>query len=277
MKNQNEIIKSNNIKLKKSLGQNFLKDENIIKKIINVADIDSTDNIIEIGPGAGALTSLLLPEVNKLLAIEIDSNLYEYLKQEFQSEKKFDIINKDFLKISDSELENLGNDVKVVANLPYYITSAIITKILLEFDFIKEIYIMVQKEVAERITSEPKNRAYGSLSVFCQSLCEVKYEFTVSKNVFIPAPKVDSAIISLKRKGFNDDIISFQKFVKNCFKQKRKTLVNNINNCYGIEKEKISFFLMKQGFDEKIRSEHITVEQFLTLYIEFAKKFQGVL
>lgn len=267
-------IKASKIELKKSLGQNFLTDENIVRKIVNTANIDSETSVVEIGPGIGALTEILLEQANDVTAVEIDQRLIPILEKTF-SENNFQVINRDFLIITNEELQALvcKDKVKVVANLPYYITTAIITKILLEMPFIDELYIMVQKEVAERISADSHTKKYNSLSVFCQTISDVNYEFTVKKTVFDPVPKIDSAIISFKRKEHNVDILRFEKFVQNAFKQKRKTLVNNLNASYGISKAEIIEFLENNGMKANIRSEEISVNEFQNLYNLFINKF----
>ncbi len=271
-------IKASKIELKKSLGQNFLTDVNIVKKIVNTANVDKETSVIEIGPGIGALTEILLEEANDVTAVEIDRRLIPILEDTF-SEANFQVINQDFLTIDAEVLQGYvqKDKVKVVANLPYYITTAIITKILLDMPFIDELYIMVQKEVAERIAADAKTKKYNSLSVFCQTISDVNYEFTVKKTVFDPVPKIDSAIISFKRKDHNVDILKFEKFVQNAFKQKRKTLVNNLNSTYGIAKNELIDFLTGQGLKANIRSEEISVEAFQELYNNFVNtKFTNI-
>ncbi len=268
-------IKASKIELKKSLGQNFLTDVNIVRKIVNTANVDKDTSVIEIGPGIGALTEILLEDANDVTAVEIDQRLIPILEQAF-AEQNFQVVNIDFLKTTASELKELvqKDKVKVVANLPYYITTAIITKILLEMPFIDELYIMVQKEVAERIAASAKTKKYNSLSVFCQTISDVKYEFTVKKTVFDPVPKIDSAIISFKRKAIDVDIAAFEIFVQNAFKQKRKTIVNNLNAAYGISKEDLIIFLEANNYKKTLRSEEITVEEFKVFYEKFVEKFE---
>jgi len=266
-------IKDSKIELKKSLGQNFLTDVNIVNKIVKTANLDGDTTVIEIGPGIGALTEVMVEQAKNVLAIEIDQRLIPILEKNIGGD--FNVINEDFLKISNDTIKPYikGTKVKVVANLPYYITTAIITKILLEMPFIDELYIMVQKEVADRISAVPRTKKYNSLSVFCQTMSEVKYEFTVKRTVFNPPPNVDSAIISFKRKTFDVDLQAFEVFVQNCFKQKRKTLINNLNAAYGMDKEEALRFLELNGYDKNKRSEEISVEEFVTLFESF-KEFK---
>ncbi|WOO87503.1 16S rRNA (adenine(1518)-N(6)/adenine(1519)-N(6))-dimethyltransferase RsmA [Mollicutes bacterium LVI A0039] len=271
--NKNEIAEAN-IKLKKSLGQNFLTERNIVEKIVGCANVDKDTNVIEIGPGIGALTELLIEQSKFTTAVEIDQRLIPILNESFGEKDNFELKNIDFLKTTSSEFETHGaSKTKVVANLPYYITTAIITKILNEMDFVDEIYIMVQKEVAERICASPRSKQYGSLSVYCQLLCEVNYEFTVKRTVFMPPPNVDSAIISLKRSITDCDIVAIEKFVQNAFKQKRKTLVNNLNKAYGVAKPDLSAFLENQGFKQSVRAEEISPEQYIKLQNAFTMEF----
>lgn len=269
-------IKDTNLELKKSLGQNFLTDVNIVKKIVKTANLDENTTVIEIGPGIGALTEFMLMESRNVLAVEIDQRLIPILTNLFQ-DQEFDVVNEDFLKITEETLKPYikGDRVSVVANLPYYITTAIITKILLEFKFIDELYIMVQKEVADRITAVPRTKKYNSLSVFCQTLSDVNYEFTVKRTVFDPVPNVDSAIISFKRREYDINISEFEVFVQNCFKQKRKTWINNINYSYKISKDELINFLDKYEYSPKLRSEEVEVAQFQIMFDQFKKEFKS--
>lgn len=253
-----------NIKLKKSLGQNFLQDNNIIDKIINVTDIkDKT--VLEIGPGDGALSSKLIKQVNNLICIELDNQLIPLLEDKFKDYDNFNLIHQDFLKVDPLTFKKYNN-IKVIANLPYYITSKIINKILIEYPNVDQLVVMVQKEVGLRLTSKPNNKTYGSLSVFVQTLCDVKYEFSVSKNVFKPVPKVDSAIISFKKKEIDIDVKDYTFFLKTCFMQKRKTLLNNLSKGYSVDKDTLLTFLEQYSITNNTRAEQLSVEEFLTLY-----------
>ncbi len=269
--NKQEIAASN-VRLKKSLGQNFLTERNIVEKIVKTANVDENTNVIEIGPGIGALTELLINQSKFTTAVEIDDELIPVLTESFGDYDNFELKHIDFLKTSSDQFSTHGAETtKVVANLPYYITTAIITKILNEMDYVDEIYIMVQKEVAERISASSKSKQYGSLSVYCQLLCDVNYEFTVKRTVFMPPPNVDSAIISLKRKPVDCDIKAIEKFVQNAFKQKRKTLVNNLNKAYGMAKPEVTDFLVDLGYKPSVRAEEISPEEYIVLHNEFKK------
>ncbi len=270
--NKQEIAASK-VRLKKSLGQNFLTEKNIVEKIVRTANVDEDTNVIEIGPGIGALTELLIDQSKFTTAVEIDDELIPVLTESFGDYDNFELKHIDFLKTDADQFDTHGaSTTKVVANLPYYITTAIITKILNEMDYVDEIYIMVQKEVAERISASPKSKQYGSLSVYCQLLCEVNYEFTVKRTVFMPPPNVDSAIISLKRKDLDIDIKTIEKFVQNAFKQKRKTLVNNLNKAYGVDKPTITAFLEGLGYKPSVRAEEVSPEQYIEMQVKFKEE-----
>lgn len=259
-------------KTKKSLGQNFLSDKNIINKIIQKANVTKLDNVLEIGPGLGSLTEILVEKANRVQVIELDDRLIPILEEKYQNYTNFKILHMDFLRTTLEDLTFILDDqkkLKVVANLPYYITTPIIIKILLEYKNIDEIYIMIQKEVAERFTSSYKKKKYGSITVFLQTISDVKYEFTVPKTVFKPRPKIDSAIVSFQRKKLDSDqfdFVDFEKFLKACFMQKRKTLINNLAKSYNIDKEKILSVLKDNGYHNLTRAEEITPVEYSRLY-----------
>lgn len=215
---------------KKKWGQNFIQDENIIQKIIEVISPKSDDNIIEVGPGRGALTKHLINS-NQLTVIEIDPILCSYLNEKFQS--KLELINDDILNI---DLCNYTGYNKIVGNLPYYITTPILFKVL-QKSFFKEAVFMVQKEVAERIVASPGNKIYGRLSVMIQAFAEVKREFNISKNIFYPKPKVESTLIKIYIKENNGikNINIFSNIVKKAFGQRRKILKNSLKDTIPID------------------------------------------
>ncbi len=263
-----------NHKTKKKFGQNFLMDKNILDKIILLSK-PNKKNIIEIGPGTGNLTKYILKEEpKKLLAFEIDEDLIPLLKDEFSSSKNFKLISSDFLKVNLEEIieeEFFGENVDVIANLPYYISSRIIFK-LLENPQVNSIGIMLQKELVERIVSKPSTKAYGRFSVALNSFYEIEDYFIVSRNVFNPVPKVDSAFIKLnKRKVFPKDIKNYLEFIKLSFAQKRKTFLNSLKTnelFYNITYK----YLVKQNYDLKIRAESLSYKEFINIYEEIEKE-----
>lgn len=248
---------------KKKYGQNFLQDNNILNNIVALANITSNDLVIEIGPGGGALTSKLIEKTKKLICFEIDTDLEQHLKQ--YEDKGAKIIYGDFLKqdvnevIKDYEYENLY----IIANLPYYITTPIITKIIESKLPVNKCVFMVQKEVANRLSATTSTKDYNSLTIFINYYFSCKKAFDVSKNVFYPKPNVDSAIIELDRRekplvDVNDEN-NFFKLIKDSFVFKRKTLRNNLK---GYDLNKIEEILQKYGFDLSVRAEALSIDVF---------------
>lgn len=244
-------------KHKKSLGQNFLTNEKILNNIVNSLSINPRDLIIEIGPGQGALTKRLVKLEAKVIAFEIDERLKEYLDK---IDGNIDIIYKDILEVEINDYIQEYANVYVVANLPYYITTPIINKFL-RITKVKEMIIMVQDEVANRINAGVGTREYGYFTVMVQSYFTVKKLFFVSRTSFNPIPKVDSAVIKLTRnKSYLDvDEKSYDELVKNAFKMKRKNLKNNL---YMYDLEKIAGVLKKYNLDLSNRAEEVPIEVF---------------
>ena len=253
-----------NFNYKKSLGQNFLKDENIINKIVSSSSIDKDTLVIEVGPGAGSLSKKIIPLSGFSLWYEIDLRLESVLNSTLECNKNYKIIFNDVLK------QNIRQDISdynykkvfLVANLPYYITTPIITK------FIKEIYpdkilVMVQDEVADRFVSRPSSKDYGMITVLLNSKYSVKKLFKVSKNCFEPIPKVDSAIVCFdKRETVIKDEDFFEIFIKDAFKFKRKNLKNNLKS---YDLSLIENILVKYGFSLSSRAEDIPVDIFIEI------------
>lgn len=219
LQQENSLASKDNIPIKKSWGQNFLTDDNTINKIIKIINPTKNDTILEIGPGHGALTSKLLDLSKKLYTVEIDPMLYEMLKDKYNH---LNIVNEDILKWDNSKIK-LN---KVVGNIPYNISSQIIFKFLPKQW--ETMVLMLQKEVAKRITSNEGSKEYGRISVMVQNFCDVRYMCDISKNVFHPKPKVDSGILLFKKKNTSVDIDKFSSFIKEAFKQRRKKLKNNL-------------------------------------------------
>lgn len=248
---------------KKSLGQNFLKDKNIIEKIANSINPTQDDLIIEIGPGAGALTKELVKKESDVICFEIDTRLKDILEQ--INNNKLTIIFKDFLvvNINDYIDQNKYKNLYFVGNLPYYITTAIINKIVKESNPY-EITIMVQKEVADRFNAKPGTKDYGSISVFLQYNFDIEKVCNVSKTCFEPVPKVDSSVIKFKRnkKIIANDEEKFYKLVKDSFTQKRKNLRNNLK---GYDLNKIESILQNHNKDLTARAEQLSIEEFIDI------------
>ena len=245
---------------KKSLGQNFLKDKNIINKIVSSISPSKNDLIIEIGPGDGSLTKELVNKDCDLLCFEIDERLRDKLNS-IKSNSDFNIVFKDFLKVDLNEyISKKYNHLYFVGNLPYYITTAIINKIVNESSPY-EITIMIQKEVANRYMAKPCSRDYGSISVFLQYYFDIYKVCDVSKKCFEPIPKVDSMVIKLKNKNKKEVKIDlFNKFVRDSFKHKRKNLRNNLMS---YDLNKIEVLLKEIGKSLTNRAEELSVDDFI--------------
>ena len=261
-----ESLENNRFNLKKKFGQNFIIDENIIDTIINKAKIDKSTLVLEIGPGAGALTYKLASTAKNVLAYEIDVTLKEILKNNLQEFNNVDIIYEDFLKADVVKQIKKYNFEKlyVVANLPYYITTPILIKIIEDKIAVDKIVVMVQKEVGDRFKAKPNSKDYSSLSVYLNYYFNTKKLLDVSRNVFMPKPNVDSIVVEFSKKErlpLKDEQIFF-KLVKDAFKQKRKNLKNNLKN---YDLNKIEEILKKYNFDLTVRAEQLDIDIFIDI------------
>lgn len=256
-----------NVKFKKKFGQNFLKDVNIVNKIIDVANIKSKSLVIEVGPGGAIMTKELAKVADNVLAYEIDLDLKDELFTKLNGFDNVDILFKDFLNsnLCDDVAKYDYENLYFVSNVPYYITTPIIMKLVNSNLKFKKIVMMVQKEVGDRFVSSPGSREYGSISVLLQYYFDVKREFLVSRNEFVPIPNVDSVIVSFteKRNKYNlKNIEYFEKIVHDSFKYKRKTIKNNLNN---YDLEKIEMILNNYGYNLSVRAEALPVSVFVSL------------
>lgn len=263
------IMKKYNVTANKNFGQNFLIDDDVIDEIVNASEITSDDLVIEIGPGLGTLTCKLLEKAGKVIAVELDKKMLDILNDRFYLYKNFELINDDILKVDLEKIikENNYESVKVVANLPYYITTPIIMQLLERRLNIQSITVMVQKEVAERLTAIPGSKNSGAISYSVYYYCIPEVIIDVENLKFIPAPEVDSQVIKLElRKNpivnpVNEQL--FFKIIKASFMQRRKTLVNSLLNGGIIRnKEEILEILKKLNINENVRGEALTIEQF---------------
>lgn len=273
-----DILDRYGFKFSKSLGQNFLIDGNIIKRIVEIAGLDEKSGVLEIGPGFGTLTQLLCKKANKVIAIEVDKSLTEVHKGTLDY-PNLKIIYDDFLKVDVNKLieeEFKGLDVKIVANLPYYITTPIIMKILEEKYKVSKIVVMVQKEMAQRLNSKPGTKDYGAITLAVQYRADTNIAMIVPNSVFMPKPKVDSAVIEFKilpkpRIDVCDEKMLF-KVIKASFAQRRKTILNGLSNSLNFSKDIINESLVSASINPGIRGEKLTLEEFGRISDEISKR-----
>ncbi len=264
------LIKKYNINANKNLGQNFLIDEQVVENIIEAAKISKEDVVIEIGPGLGTLTNKLLEKAKKVIAIELDNKMINILKDRFLLYNNFILVNEDVLKINFEKLINEQNieknTIKIVANLPYYITTPIIMKLLEEKVPAKSITVMIQKEVADRLTAIPGEKETGAITYCVYYYCEPQKIMVVPNTSFIPAPQVSSEVITLNVRNSTPvqlkDEKRFFQIIKASFMQRRKTLINGLANSGIASKEQIKEVLNSLELPENIRGENLKIEQF---------------
>lgn len=264
-----KILNKYGIYAKKGFGQNFLIDSAVLEKIVEAGVVSREDTVIEIGPGLGNLTEYLLERAGKVIAFEIDTDMIEILKERFKDKENFELVNKDIMKVN---LTNyIKGKVKVIANLPYYITTPILFKLLDYKESITDIVIMVQREVAERLLATPKGKEYGVLTVNTGYVSDATLITIVPNTSFIPAPNVTSAVVSLKinsdkAKELKDEVL-FKKLVKAAFGSRRKKVVNSIMNAnvFNITKEQLTDHIVSLGFDENTRAEEIPIDKYIEL------------
>lgn len=267
------IMKKYGIYANKSLGQNFLIDDNVVKSIADSANISDEDLVIEIGPGLGTLTNELLQRAKKVIAVELDTRMIKILEDRFALYKNLEIINNDILKVDlntiiNNEKKNNGiKNVKIVANLPYYITTPIIMKLLEDGGDYESITVMIQKEVADRLCEIPGGKQSGAITYSVYYYAEATKILKVSREAFIPSPEVDSEVINLKiRKEAPVKVNSEEKLfkvIKYAFMQRRKTLTNALSKCDLFkDKEQLRQILNELNINEKVRGEELTLQDF---------------
>lgn len=268
------VLQKYRFNFQKKFGQNFLIDTRVLDKIISAADITKDDYVLEIGPGIGTMTQYLCEHARAVAAVEIDKNLIPILEDTLSSYDNVEIIHQDILKMDIERLvweQNQGNPIKVVANLPYYITTPIIMGLFESHVSVHSITIMVQKEVAQRMQAKPGTKDYGALSLAVQYYARPEIVANVPPNCFMPRPNVGSAVIRLTRYQEQPVQVRDEKqlfaFIRASFNQRRKTLVNGLNNAPGISytRDDIVYALQEMGLPANIRGEALTLEQFAQL------------
>ena len=270
------VLERHGFTFKKSFGQNFLTDTNILQKIVDTAEVDDQVNVIEIGPGIGALTEFLAERAAEVMAFEIDHRLVLILADTLRDFDNVTVVNEDILKVDLAKhIQNFKNPdlpIKVVANLPYYITTPILMHLIESGIPFSEFVVMMQKEVADRISAKPNTKAYGSLSIAVQYYMTAKVAFIVPRTVFVPAPNVDSAILKMVRRPEPavavEDESFFFKVSKASFTHRRKTLWNNLTGYFGKTeeiKDKLTKALNQAGLSPSVRGEALGLEEFASL------------
>lgn len=268
-----EVLAKYNMSAKKKFGQNFLIDCHVLEGIVEAAGVTDDDLVLEIGPGIGSLTQYLAEAAGKVVAVEIDKTLLPVLADTLSEYDNVTVINEDILKVDLDEIvsENGGRPIKVVANLPYYITTPIIMKLFESRARIENITVMVQKEVADRMAAGPGGKDYGSLSLAVGYYAKAVTVMDVPPSSFIPQPNVGSAVVNLSR--YTEPRVKVQdekrlfEIVRTAFNQRRKTLSNSLSNnpSLGVSRQEVADALLKMGVDEKARGEILTLEQFAEL------------
>lgn len=270
-----ELLISNNFKFSHSLGQNFITDINLLDAITQDADINKTDTVLEIGVGAATLTRSLALAADRVVGYEIDTKLTNIINATLEGINNVDIIYKDILRCSIDEIEgNLPINYKVVANLPYYITTPIIMLFVEQSTKVNSLTIMVQKEVAQRITASSGTKDYSAVTVAIAAVCQVSLLRNVNRKAFHPVPNVDSSVIRLDFNKDTSKIIcrnTFRKVVRASFSMRRKTLLNNLVTSLNLTREAANDLIINLDVDINIRSECLTIEQFITLSNNYYK------
>lgn len=269
-----KILEQNDIIVKKQYGQNFLLDDNILKNIVKSAELKKDTNVVEIGPGLGFLTNYLQQSTTNVLCYEIDEQMVEHLNE---LNYNISIINDDFLKRNlNEDFKNIfgnSNNITLVANLPYYITTPILLKVLEETTRIDKMIVMMQTEVAKRLCGKPSTKDYNALSVLIQYFTNPRIIFNVSPKSFFPEPNVESSVVMIEKKEEPllevKDLNFFLKFNRNIFAQRRKTLYNNIQKAYNYDRELIKKIIKENSLNESVRSEELDVSQIVKLANDF--------
>ena len=267
-----EIIDLYDFKFKKSLGQNFLIDKNFVDKIVDAAEIEN-QNVLEIGPGIGTITYEMAKLAKKVVAIEIDQTLIPILQENLGEFENAKVINEDILKVDLKKLveeEFNGESFKVVSNLPYYITTPIIEMLITTGIACEDMTIMVQKEVAERMVASESSKEYSSLSVFIKFYTDAKVVINLPKSVFMPQPKIDSTILNLKLRLYDDKVNEDMlfKLVRSGFNKRRKTILNSLSDVVAKDDLKLAF--EKLNLAENLRAENLSLDDYINLANELS-------
>ena len=273
-KSVKEILAENNFGFKKKFGQNFITDKNLLGSIVSLAEVGKEDTVIEIGCGAGTLTRALASAAKRVIAFEIDTSLQPVLSQTLAGLENVEVVFRDFLKVDLKQIEDGLNGYKVVANLPYYITTPLIMKLCEEAEKCQSLSVMVQEEVADRLCAKENTPEYGAITAAVALRAEAKIVKRVPRTAFMPRPNVDSAVVNLKiedgRLPVKDKEI-YKKVVRAAFLSRRKTLVNNLLVTFGLTRVEAEEVLKSVGIDIKARGETLSPKEFAALADKLTK------
>ena len=267
--NLKDIIKGTNFRFNKALGQNFISDTNLLDAIVTDSGIETGDTVVEIGTGGGTLTRSIAKVAKKVFSFEVDRNLEPVLALSLQGLDNVEVVFRDVLKMKDEELEEIvQGEFKVVANLPYYITTPLVMRFLESGLNVKSLTVMVQKEVALRLVAEPNTPDYSAITLAVKMAGEAKITRNVSRNMFFPAPNVDSAVVKIdidRHKLDGEDFALVHKLVRSAFLMRRKTLVNNLSQAFGISKQAATEKITSAGLDAMVRGEALGLDDYIKL------------
>ncbi len=264
-----KILKDNNFIFEKRYGQNFLTDLNLLKSVVEKSGVNKESTVVEIGVGAGTLTGEIAKQVSFVYGFEIDTKLKPVLKETLKDYNNVEIVFNDILKIGAKKVdEMIGKNYSIIANLPYYITTPIIMEFVENSEFCERIVVTVQKEVAERLVASPKTSDYGAITASIGAIANSKIIKYIDRQMFYPAPNVDSAVVRIefdKQKYQILDIIKYRKLIKNAFSMRRKTLVNNLMKGYNLNRQQIEDVLKSCGIDILVRGEELDASTYVKL------------
>lgn len=274
--NVKEILKQKKFTFEKRYGQNFLTDANLLASIVERSGVDKNSTVVEIGVGAGTLTSEIAKKVKKVYGFEVDKKLKPVLDETLKDYSNVEIIFEDIMKVETSYLEQMvGTNYTVIANLPYYITTPILMKFIEEGNFVDAVIVTVQKEVAQRICAKNGTSDYGAITATVNAICDTEIIEYIDRDMFYPAPNVDSAVCKIvlnKDKFYIRDINAFRKLVKTSFIMRRKTLVNNLIKGYNISRETCEEILQSFNLEVTVRGEDLSPKQFIDLSHKLLEK-----
>ena len=270
MSKTKDRIRESNLRYKKSLGQNFLYDENLLARLADEAGVAADEDVLEIGPGCGSLTKHLCRRANRVLAVELDERMIPLLNGFLNEEKNLTVVQGDVMSLNLREVtEGLGKPFAVVANIPYYITTPLIRLLLTGGLPVSRLALMVQQEVADKILASPGEESWGPLSILCRFLCEPRLAVKVPAEMFTPPPKVDSAFVVMPLRDRPaaevKDREMFFRVANAAFAMRRKTMLNNLCATFRVERPQAAAWMEAAGLDEKVRGEKLTIAQLAAL------------